>query len=303
MPFYDNIKYLCEEQSHAFDLPVLKEGVTYKNVFCFICNRNINVENDELTEYKIMEFNIICHKQFYFMYKINLHEMLQGAEEQNCDVVLNTKEVALCDTYATSIISTCKNKVTHTSVQWACEKLDRHSLPPVHQYKNEFCEICNEKEHFLQNETYVGDANYAECNKSNKMQVQYENACRYLPKMAFHRNISPDRKTFCSFCVHKDHRKEDVHSHYCEPIYGDNLHFAIRLIRNLFSPGLMFNSEISFKSLQVGQNITIFPVKSFRFRSKIDISLYLYIACFIMFIDLHTCTIFVHILFMNFMQK
>jgi hypothetical protein len=44
--FFAEIKYLWEEQSNTLDIPVIKEGVTYKNVFCFICNEDIDIKND-----------------------------------------------------------------------------------------------------------------------------------------------------------------------------------------------------------------------------------------------------------------
>jgi hypothetical protein len=234
------------------------------------------------------------------MYKINLQEIFQGAEDQKCGIVLNTKEVVLCDEYPTSVISTCRNKATHHSLKWACEKMKTHSLPQVHQYKNEFCELCNEMGYFPPNETYVEGTSYTECFNSKTMHIQYENACRYLPTMAFHRNISPHRKNFCSFCAHEDQSKEHVTSHICEPKFGDNMRFAIRLIRNLFSPGLIFNSEIRITSVQVGYiiNTTLFPVKSSW--SSFDVPHFVNIRCSNMFYRLYdvlsssSCMLFLH---------
>jgi hypothetical protein len=247
------MKYLCEEQSLAFDLPVMKGGVTYKNVFCFICNKNFDIENDFLGEqYKVMEFNVICKKPFHFTYKINLHDILQGAVEEGCGVILNAKKAVLCEEYPPNTISTCKNKATQPSLRWACEKSSKHSLPPVHQYKNEFCQLCRQMEHFHPNDTIAEREMYPECDKSNEIHVQYERACLSLPNVAYHPYVTPHRNIFCSYCAGNDHYRQHIPSNSCEPTFGNNVHFVDRLVRNLFFPSMTFDSKISIRSEEVG---------------------------------------------------
>jgi hypothetical protein len=240
------MKYLCEEQSLAFDLPVVKNGVTYKNVFCIICNTEIDIENDDILveKYNVMDFYVICNNPFNFMYKRNLHKILQSAEEQNCGVILNTRDAVRCEEYRSKRISTCQNKATPQSLRWACENLSKHSLPPVNQYKNEFCKLCNGMVHYKKNETSVEDPNYTECNRSNELHVQYEEACLLLPNVAYHPDVFPHRNVFCSYCAHGDQHIEHVPSHSCKPTHGSDVLFMNRLIRDLFYPSMTFRSNI-----------------------------------------------------------
>jgi hypothetical protein len=251
--FYDEVKYLCEEQSHTFDLPVVREGVTYKNVFCLICNSDIDIEYDDLSgiEYKILEFNIACFHHFNIVNKINLFEIVQEARDQNCSVILDTKNTVLCKEHPTNITSTCESDTTQQSFRWACENLKEHSLPRVNKYKNEFCELCSKKEHFQLNETYVDEGNYTECNKSNPMHVQYDEACRSLPNVDYHPGIFPHRNIFCSYCAHDEQYKLQTNNSFCEPKFGKRNNLPSILVRRLFFPRSRFDLDVGIKSTEV----------------------------------------------------
>ena len=105
------MKYLCQEQLHLYDIPVIEAGVTYKNMFCFLCNKKVKDENEAILHngYTIMDFNVVCNdKPFHFIHKGNLQEILQEARNQNCEVLLDTINAVISDEYSTNTIKTCQ---------------------------------------------------------------------------------------------------------------------------------------------------------------------------------------------------
>jgi hypothetical protein len=243
--FFAKIKYLCEEQSHLYDIPVIEAGVTYKNVFCFLCNRKVEDENEVSLHngYKIMDFNIVCSdKIFHFLHKRNLQEILQEARKQNCEVFLDTEKAVISDEYSTTTVKTCPNNMIHESLRWACEKLDSQSFAPVHQYKNEFCELCNQMGH----SELTGETNdEKECHKSSKTDEHFDNICPFLSKLADYPYFYPYRNIFCSYCAQGSGHKELVSKDSCNPVFGNVMRFKDRLIRELFLPDMTFPTVIT----------------------------------------------------------
>jgi hypothetical protein len=240
--FFAKIKYLCEEQSHLYDIPVIEAGITYKNVFCFLCNRKVEDENEAIHHdgCSTMDLNVLCYDQFHFIHKLNLQEILVEAREQNCEVVLDTKKAVISDEYSTNDIKTCPNNMIHESLRWACEELDSQSFAPVHQYKNEFCELCNQMGHSQITGETNSEENSLKCERSIKKHTQYDNICHSLSNLANHSYFFPFRNIFCSYCARDNSHKELVSKDSCNPVFGSDLILVSRLVRDLFFPTITF---------------------------------------------------------------
>ncbi|XP_048729865.2 uncharacterized protein LOC125647215 [Ostrea edulis] len=149
----ENVKHLCEGELDEFDIPVLSNNITYKNIFCFLCNTNFFIVNGSLlTEpYKIVDIKINCEEQFLFNFMMGFHQMFAYSILNKCDVRYEADFLVTCHDNASEALGTiskCKASDSHFDPfeKWACENTSRQSLMPVGNYKNEFCRLCNPSE-------------------------------------------------------------------------------------------------------------------------------------------------------------
>lgn len=241
----ENITYLCENDDlNEFDIPVMSRNITYKNVFCFLCNTNFKIENSSLiTEpYNILNIRIHCKQQLIFNFFASFSQVLIEALAKKCDIVYDINRLVICasDKKLDQFISTCNVSIRKIDIDkaelWACEKTSHQVFPSFGDFKNEFCYLCNSQV------TSLVEANA--CNVSSVHLEAYKNACVSLPDVSYHPVVHPHRNIFCSLCTKEASNLSLPSKQSCAPILGTKLQSINSILRYLFVPTLTLNADI-----------------------------------------------------------
>lgn len=246
----ENVKHLCEGELDEFDIPVLSNNITYKNIFCFLCNTNFFIVNGSLlTEpYKIVDIKINCEEQFLFNFLMDFHQMFAYSILNKCDIRYEADFLVTCHDNASEALGTiskCKASDSHFDPfeKWACENTSRQSLMPVGNYKNEFCRLCNPSE-ITKLPTYL-----KECKESDTRNVRYKNACLSLPNVQHHPLVHPYKNIFCLYCAKEYNKIPHNSSEKCFPNFIRKSPRTSDLMRHLFAPLMTFKpSTFQLKS-------------------------------------------------------
>lgn len=240
----ENIKNLCENGDlNEFDIPVMSRNITYKNVFCFLCNTNFKIENNSLiTEsYDILNIRIHCKQQLAFNFFARFSQVLMEALAKKCDIVYDINRLVVCgsDRKLDQFISTCNVSIKKRDIDkaevLACEKTSHQVFPSFEIFKNEFCYLCNSPV------TSLVEAN--DCNVSNVHLEAYKNACMSLPDVSYHPVVHPYRNIFCSLCTKEASNFSLPSKQGCPPILGTQLQSITSQLRYLFVPILTLNTD------------------------------------------------------------
>lgn len=229
--------------------------MTYKNIFCFLCNTNFTTENDILKHnyFKALDFTVVCNNQLRFVYALNLGQFLELAKTQGCRIVYDTSNSILCDSEDTTTVeSQCPNLSASNPFKWLCENTSSNSFVSTDKYKNEFCQICN-----------LNDA---------KEQLSISNQSTHL--------------TFpCINCVHDERTQlyRNLTVHDCEPYTGNKFYFPSSLMRDLFSPSRIIQDsfptertvQVIFNFISIGLELMIWKEC---LNSQVHVNMYLLCA-------------------------
>lgn len=233
---YEKIRHLCETNPSHYEIPIFSDKVTYKNIFCFLCNTNFTIENDILKHnyFEALEFTVVCKNQLQFVYAVNLGQFMELAKAQGCRIVYDTSNSILCDTEDTRTVkSQCPNFSASNPLKWLCENTSSNSFVSTDKYKNEFCRICN--------------LNETKENLSNICLTTNGGTCSSMTNQSTHLTFP------CINCIHDERTQlyRNLTVHDCEPITGTKLYFPSSLMRDLFSPSRIikdwFLTEKTFK--------------------------------------------------------
>lgn len=252
---YEKIKHLCETNPSHYEIPIFSDKVTYKNIFCFLCNTNFTTENDILKHnyFEALDFTVVCNNQLRFVYALNLGQFLELAKAQGCRIVYDTSNSILCDSEDTTTVeSQCPNLSASNPFKWLCENTTWNSFVSTDKYKNEFCQICN-----------LNDA---------KQQLSISNQSTHL--------------TFpCINCVHDERTQlyRDLTVHDCEPYTGNKFYFPSSLMRDLFSPSRIIQDsfptertvQVIFNFISIGLELMIWKEC---LNSQVHVNMYLLCA-------------------------
>lgn len=252
----ENVKNLCESTDlKNFDLPVLSNNITYKNVFCLLCNTDFTITNTSLTTvpYKILNTRIYCRNDMHFNFFVNFSQILAEAFKMQCDVLYEVQNLVLCSpgTPQNHYTSTCDVTTDDSdqAAQWACENASPQSFSPIGKYKNEFCLMCNS--HAL---NISGDGLI--CNDSASNHLRYKNACMSLPDASYHPAVHPYRNAFCLLCQDKAQASPPSSPEECPPVLlGMSIPWNMNSIRNLFVPLVTLEASVFETKSQVGLQI------------------------------------------------
>lgn len=216
---FETVKHLCETNPPNFDIPIWSKKVTYKNIFCFLCNTNYSMVNDSLKheQFEALEFTVKCPNQLNFIYAVNFTQLMNLAKTQGCHVTYATDKCILCETEDREVESRCPALPPEHPIKWLCENTSVNSFAYVDKYKNEFCQLCNSNRAYTQTE---GANSCLTPNEELIICPESNNTSGGIPLS------DEDEKT----TLLKKRTIDD-----CKPTYGDKV-YSVSSLRNLFSP-------------------------------------------------------------------
>ncbi|XP_062588151.1 uncharacterized protein LOC134249802 [Saccostrea cucullata] len=195
--YYAAIRRMCENSIGRFDMfPVSSGKLSYKNIYCYICNNKFEVIAKSLnfsSHYKAWEVNIVCRRELNIYYAASFTDMISNALSQNCSLVFNTGDSFQCPKAFKTGYSRCNVtsslKTFDTDIQWACEN-SHYS-----EYLNtDFCQHCNPQ----------ASVDIDTCdNSSINYTPFYQEACSLFPDtgVTLHNSFEPRYKNrFCESC-------------------------------------------------------------------------------------------------------
>lgn len=149
---FETVKHLCETNPSDFDILIWSKKVTYKNIFCFLCNTNYSMENNTLKheQFEALEFTVMCPNQLNFIYAVNFTQLMNLVKTQGCHVKHATDKCIICETEDREVESRCPDLPPEHPVKWLCENTSVNSFVYVDKYKNEFCHLCNSNRAYKQ---------------------------------------------------------------------------------------------------------------------------------------------------------
>ena len=227
---YMKIAHLCERNLFVrdFDLLIWSNKVTYKNIFCFLCNTNYSIKNNvlEYESFEVLEFTIICNSPLNYVYAMSFNLLVQQMNRQGCRMSYNTHKSTMCNTEDSShmYISQCPQIAHDHPVRWLCENTSINNFISVDKYKNEFCQFCSAYE------TKETSNDLNGCMDRNFTPITDKNKC--LNNELYPLDI------FCTHCAIDEKPIYDGNFTVsdCKPFLGSKLYVASNLVRDLFSP-------------------------------------------------------------------
>ncbi|XP_062598338.1 uncharacterized protein LOC134259754 [Saccostrea cucullata] len=224
--YYHQYRKLCEEDTGDFSSYFVQAGsATYKNVFCFFCNKKIFRLGQELLHNKFtpLDLNIVCPFFFHFLYAGSIKSVISSAKTRGCSVYFDTDKTTKCrkeeDDYfygggfgmslysyydysqsgeTKEIVNVCNSSGNvvndiDLNVRWACENISDQAFPSVSGFKNEFCLLCNVNDS-------VQTSN-AKCDSGSvNFHPAYSEGCLSLPDVHAVPEVYPYKNSFCFAC-------------------------------------------------------------------------------------------------------
>jgi hypothetical protein len=207
----ENLEDLCKNNitSHFFHLFPLTSttgyGETYANVFCYLCNNNVNQRELFKTGYfaegiKVWPFEAECKTFINYRNFYSLQNLIASFKINSCVLsVLPHSTVSKCnDAYYedTNAIGRCNVSGTwlhfDEDVVNTCENMGPYTFPPIEMnqilYKNKFCKICN---------PFQSTKLSSSCSTVHEYNI-IGKACFELPTIDV---CFPFQNVFCKMCV------------------------------------------------------------------------------------------------------
>lgn len=216
---FETVKHLCETNPPSFDILIWSKKVTYKNIFCFLCNTNYSMVNDSLEheQFEALEFTVKCPNQLNFIYAVNFTQLMNLAKTQGCHVTYATDKSILCETEDREVESRCPALPPEHPVKWLCENTSVNSFAYVDKYKNEFCQLCNSNRAYTQTE---GANSCLTPNEELNICPESNNTSGDIPL-----SDEDEKRTLLKKWTIDD----------CKPTYGYKV-YSVSPLRSLFSP-------------------------------------------------------------------
>uniref|UniRef100_A0A8W8JZS5 G-protein coupled receptors family 2 profile 2 domain-containing protein n=1 Tax=Magallana gigas TaxID=29159 RepID=A0A8W8JZS5_MAGGI len=251
---FETVKHLCETNPPSFDILIWSKKVTYKNIFCFLCNTNYSMVNDSLEheQFEALEFTVKCPNQLNFIYAVNFTQLMNLAKTQGCHVTYATDKCILCETEDREVESRCPALPPEHPVKWLCENTSVNSFAYVDKYKNEFCQLCNSNRAYTKTE---GANSCLTPNEELNICPESNNTSGGIPLS------DEDEKT----TLLKKWTIDD-----CKPTYGYKL-YSVSPLRSLFSPVRIIKDTIPPKRNNKNIGELCYPGKILRKGSCVSI--------------------------------
>ncbi|XP_062581396.1 uncharacterized protein LOC134243187 [Saccostrea cucullata] len=243
---HQKLKLLCEGDFHEFDYPVFSNKVTYKNVFCFLCNTNYTFENGSIfsEQFRILDIHILCNGLLQFDFALYFSQVLTLAIINNCDIVYDVDDAVLCqlDTVGTIKTRECpsvrREDRTDEIGIGVCKTTNNQSFFAVAEYTNEICYLCRKSSTWeIFDKTLL-------CTQSGTHHVIYKDTCLTLPYEQHDDLIHSFMNVFCSYCM--EDFQESYHgrpSGGCIPLTGNSIRHDFHLMRDLFVPAMTLRAS------------------------------------------------------------
>ncbi|VDH90619.1 Hypothetical predicted protein [Mytilus galloprovincialis] len=209
-PYFSTIKFLCESNTVYGSLPVVFDGIDYKNIFCYICNSDYKVVNDTLvvpSGYYIRDTIITCAKTIHLSYSVTFDDILTHARNSRCKFTFETKDDTPrgCVKYHRQRCDLSPD--VPIELYEVCHRLSDENLYQYAQYKNEICYICDNYDRMKSLNDTIQTCSAANGNTS------LASACYDLP-MSQSDIIFPYKNSFCKLC----NQECFPNCHFDEPI-------------------------------------------------------------------------------------
>ena len=176
------------------DILVDKRTMQFKNMFCALCELNLDDILDlqyNQTKTEFWEFTITCDSYVTGRYHISVGDYIKFAKNNKCIIKFSppTESVECGKPTFDKCNSTGHLIHSDPDINWACQNL---IVPKFSE--NEFCSLCNPME--------GGAILYTKCNETGEwpdfMYLKYiEDNCLNLPQVENHK---PFKNSFCKTC-------------------------------------------------------------------------------------------------------
>ncbi|CAC5386217.1 unnamed protein product [Mytilus coruscus] len=145
-PYFSTINFLCESNTVYGSLPVVFNGIDYKNIFCYICNSDYQVLNDTLvvpSDYHIRDMFITCTETVPMSNSGTFDDILTHARNSRCEFTFETKDHIPrgCEQYYHQVCDLSSD--VPLDLFEVCHRLSYENLYPYGDYKNEICFLCD----------------------------------------------------------------------------------------------------------------------------------------------------------------
>lgn len=149
------IKLKCENYNDAwfFNTPVLnvRTKEPYRNLYCFICNNQEDVENINISHVRIWNASLACQNGLLIPDLMSsVAAIFQNAEQKRCSFhFVSSYFLDKCEPKIEPTIDTCNAtgnaKLVSKDARFLCEEIDRGVMAKSQnrRYKNQICDLCN----------------------------------------------------------------------------------------------------------------------------------------------------------------
>lgn len=186
-----SLRHLCITNTGPFhSIPVHSKNVTFKNVFCFLCNSIFTIRNGQIfmESYHIIPLSIVCSSILPYHYTTNLFHILKIAKTLNCNIALDLYQIPLCDMKPNEKTECLSSLPKIYDNHWSCRYTSMSSLTWVQSIIWDFCFDCA-----LEKPVPV---EIDQCSDSRDLE-----ACDFLPTVTNHPLISPYKNIYCLTCA------------------------------------------------------------------------------------------------------
>jgi hypothetical protein len=148
------IKSMCENSQDfsSLNIPVIndKTDAAYKNYYCYICNNQNELTNENISYLKPWNVTVACPQVLFPVLMSSLQSVLDYAKLSSCTLYFTTtRAVDTCLMKLRSTIDRCNVTGLATTVSQSalalCEnpKIDTMIKSKNEVYKNAICDVCN----------------------------------------------------------------------------------------------------------------------------------------------------------------
>ncbi|CAC5397790.1 unnamed protein product [Mytilus coruscus] len=182
--------------------------IDFKNIYCAICNENLEVIRNYENEMVLWDFKLRCKVFISIFYHFSLQDIIAFALNNGCRFLYKPPSSAtVCSTDTLTICNMTGNwNSFDPDIVSAC---NNYKVP--HGTENKFCSICNPsvRENIL----------YTSCNKTGEWgeyNSKIEKNCLNMPAVEYH---SPYKNIFCKECNGKNVEIYDMPRNHSTCLY------------------------------------------------------------------------------------